>query len=101
MISPRLLQQLNAKFPTANFTKANIKSTLGISDWALASSKPSYSASDISNLSLSVDTAYDWDANDEIDSQSYGYSLTVGSKSFAMSAMTKTEVNAIISKYFA
>lgn len=55
----------------------------------------------ITDLSLSVDTAYDWDANDEIDSQSYGYSLTVGSKSFAMSAMTKTEVNAIISKYFA
>lgn len=100
-VSSNIQTQLNAKFPTANFTKANIKSTLGISDWALASSKPSYSASDISNLSLSVDTAYDWDANDEIDSQSYGYSLTVGSKSFAMSAMTKTEVNAIISKYFA
>lgn len=100
-VSSNIQTQLNAKFPTDNFTKANIKSTLGISDWALASSKPSYSASDISNLSLSVDTAYDWDANDEIDSQSYGYSLTVGSKSFAMSAMTKTEVNAIISKYFA
>lgn len=100
-VSSNIQTQLNAKFPTANFTKANIKSTLGISDWALASSKPSYSASDISNLSLSVDTAYDWDANDEIDSQSYGYSLTVGSKSFAMSAMTKTEVNEIISKYFA
>lgn len=54
----------------------------------------------ITDLSLSVDAAYDWDANDDIDAQSYGYNLTVGSKSFAMSAMTKTEVSAIISKYF-
>lgn len=99
-VSSNIQTQLNAKFPTANFTKANIKSTLGISDWALATSKPSYSASDISNLSLSVDTAYDWDTGDDIDAQNYGYSLTVGSKSFAMSAMTKTEVDAIISKYF-
>lgn len=99
-VTSNIQTQLNAKFPTANFTKANIKSTLGISDWALATSKPSYSASDISNLSLSVDTAYDWDTDDDIDAQNYGYSLTVGSKSFAMSAMTKTEVNAIISKYF-
>lgn len=29
-------------YNAANFTKANIKSTLGISDWALAASKPSY-----------------------------------------------------------
>lgn len=34
-------------FNNANFTKANIKSTLGISDWALASSKPSYAFSEI------------------------------------------------------
>lgn len=30
-----------------NFTKANIKSTLGISDWALATSKPSYTYTEI------------------------------------------------------
>ena len=30
-----------------NFTKANIKSTLGISDWALAKSKPSYTYTEI------------------------------------------------------
>lgn len=35
-------------YNAANFTQVNIKSTLGISDWALASSKPSYSYSDIS-----------------------------------------------------
>ncbi len=31
-----------------NFTKSNIKSTLGISDWALAESKPSYTYTEIS-----------------------------------------------------
>lgn len=35
-------------YNAANFTKTNIKSTLGISDWALASSKPSYSYTEIS-----------------------------------------------------
>ena len=34
-------------FNTASFTKDNIKSTLGISDWAMASSKPSYKTSEI------------------------------------------------------
>lgn len=35
-------------YNVANFTKANIKSTLGISDWALASSKPSYTTKEVS-----------------------------------------------------
>ena len=34
-------------FNTASFTKDNIKSTLGISDWAMASSKPPYKTSEI------------------------------------------------------
>ena len=34
-------------YNSASFTKANIKSTLGISDWALASTKPSYNFSEI------------------------------------------------------
>lgn len=34
-------------YNSANFTKATIKSTLGIADWALAASKPSYSFSEI------------------------------------------------------
>lgn len=34
-------------YDAANFTKANIKSTLGISDWALASSKPSYTTKEV------------------------------------------------------
>lgn len=36
-----------APYNAANFTKANIKSTLGISDWALASSKPSYTTKEV------------------------------------------------------
>lgn len=35
-------------FDAANFTKSKIKSTLGISDWALASVKPSYKFAEIS-----------------------------------------------------
>lgn len=34
-------------YNSANFTKTNIKTTLGISDWALASSKPSYTTSEV------------------------------------------------------
>ena len=34
-------------YNSASFTKANIKSTLGIADWALAASKPSYAWSEI------------------------------------------------------
>ena len=34
-------------FPATSFTKSNIKTTLGISDWALASTKPSYTFSEI------------------------------------------------------
>lgn len=34
-------------FLAANFTKANIKNTLGISDWALASVKPTYKTSEV------------------------------------------------------
>lgn len=36
-------------YNAANFTKANIKSTLGISDWALAGAKPSYAFSEITD----------------------------------------------------
>ena len=43
-------------YNSANFTKANIKSTLGISDWALASSKPTYTASEVGALSTSGGT---------------------------------------------
>ena len=38
------------------FTKANIKSTLGISDWALAATKPSYTAAEVGALSASGGT---------------------------------------------
>lgn len=41
-------------YNSANFTKANIKSTLGISDWALASAKPTYAYSEISGTPTSL-----------------------------------------------
>lgn len=49
-------------FNASNFTKANIKSTLGISDWALATSKPSYAYSEISGTpsSLPASDVYAW-----------------------------------------
>ena len=43
-------------YNAANFTKANIKTTLGISDWALASVKPTYRASEVGALGVN-DTA--------------------------------------------
>lgn len=39
-------------YNVASFTKANIKSTLGISDWALASAKPTYTASEVGALGV-------------------------------------------------
>lgn len=38
-------------FNSTSFTKATIKSTLGIADWALAASKPAYTASEVGALS--------------------------------------------------
>lgn len=49
---------LSVYFLASNFTKANIKSTLGISDWALASAKPTYTSSDVGALGVN-DTAAD------------------------------------------
>lgn len=47
-------------FNASNFTKSNIQSTLGISDWALASTKPSYTKSDVGlgNVSNMAATEY-------------------------------------------
>lgn len=49
-------------FLASNFTKSNIKSKLGISDWALASSKPTYTTSEVSegdNLYFTAQRAVD------------------------------------------
>jgi hypothetical protein len=43
-------------YNSANFTKAVIKATLGISDWALASAKPTYTASEVGALPKSGGT---------------------------------------------
>lgn len=61
---------LSVYFLASSFTKANIKSTLGISDWALASAKPTYKYSEISNTpdlsvyALNTDLAKKWTQND-------------------------------------
>lgn len=49
-------------YNAANFTKANIKSTLGISDWALASVKPSYAWTEIISRPTNV-SAFTNDSN--------------------------------------
>lgn len=59
-------------FDAANFTEAKVKSTLGISDWALASVKPSYKFSEITNKPTTLS----------------GYGIT--------DAYTKTETNSAI-----
>lgn len=41
-------------YNSANFTKVNIKNTLGISDWALASAKPSYAWTEITSRPTNV-----------------------------------------------
>lgn len=49
-----ILSVLGTKFDKDNFTKSNIKSTLGISDWALAESKPSYTYTEIGGTPTSL-----------------------------------------------
>ena len=49
-------QLVSTKLDSSYFTLTNIKSTLGISDWALASVKPTYTASEVGALGVK-DTA--------------------------------------------
>lgn len=50
-------QLVSTKLDSSYFTLTNIKSTLGISDWALASVKPSYTASEVGALRLNESSA--------------------------------------------
>lgn len=50
------IPDLSVYFRSSDFTKANIKSTLGISDWALAATKPSYTAAEVGALATSGGT---------------------------------------------
>ena len=61
-------------FNADNFTKTNIKSTLGISDWALEGVKPSYEFSEITNKPTTLG----------------GYGIT--------NAYTKTQVNSALAE---
>lgn len=61
---------------SSNFTKANIKSTLGISDWALAATKPSYTAAEVGALSTSGGTI---SGNLSISTNGWGNQLVLNS----------------------
>lgn len=54
-------------FNSDNFTKLNIKNTLGISDWALDSTKPTYYYSDIVNAPIMSDYATKLDLDGKVD----------------------------------
>ncbi len=54
-------------FSTADFTKLNIKNTLGISDWALALAKPTYYYSEIANAPIMSDYATKLDLDKKVD----------------------------------
>lgn len=51
-LNERVEQLALTKLDSSYFTQTNIQSTLGISDWALASVKPTYTASEVGALSL-------------------------------------------------
>ena len=73
-------------FDAAAFTKANIKSKLGISDWALASSKPSYSWSEIGSKPTTLAGYGITDAvryENEIDPTTTGVPAVMGYRSSA------------------
>lgn len=54
-----LAEILSTKFDKANFTKANIKDKLGIADWALSTTNPSYTKAEAINNFVSRTTAQD------------------------------------------
>ena len=62
-------------FDSNSFTKSNIKSTLGISDWALEASKPGYAFSDLTSHPTTIN----------------GYGIT--------DSYTSTEVNDLLKSY--
>lgn len=87
--SAMVIEALNyTPFNAANFTKANIKNTLGIADWALGSAKPTYSWSEIQ----SRPTALSQFSND------VGY-ITASAK--VSSAYSADESNKLLAQYLA
>lgn len=87
--SAMVIEALNyTPFNAVNFTKANIKNTLGIADWALGSTKPSYSWSEIQ----SRPTALSQFSND------VGY-ITASAK--VSSASSADESNKLLAQYLA
>lgn len=70
-------------YNAANFTKANIKSTLGISDWALTSVKPTYTASEVGALPKSGGTV---DGSLEVTSTIKGNSVIAATRKMRVNA---------------
>lgn len=87
--SVMVIEALNyTPFNAADFTKSNIKNTLGIADWALGSTKPSYSWSEVQ----SRPTALSQFSND------VGY-ITASAK--VSSAYSADESNKLLAQYLA
>lgn len=76
-------------FNSDNFTKLNIKNTLGISDWALAASKPTYYYSDIVNAPSMSNYATKLDLDGKVDK--------VAGKGLSTNDYTTTEKNKLAS----
>lgn len=74
-------------FNASNFTKSNIQSTLGISDWALASTKPSYTKSDVGLGNVSNLAATEYLTNLSSDTTN-AVSITIGGTSKNISVGT-------------
>lgn len=95
--SGKLIKPLGyTPFNAANFTKANIKSTLEISDWALAASKPSYAFSEITgtvtNAQLAGSIANDKLANSSVSIA--GTSVSLGGSITAATLKTNLSLGA-------
>lgn len=74
-------------YNSSNFTRVNIKSTLGISDWALAASKPTYTKSDVGldNVTNLAASGYLTDLSSNVTN---AVSITVGGTTKNISAST-------------
>ena len=76
----------------ADFSKTNIKSKLGISDWALASAKPSYSKSDVGLGNVTNLAAADY-FTELVSNATYPISITIGGqKKYIAASILRTSL---------
>lgn len=71
-------------FNSSGFSKANIQTTLGISDWALASTKPSYSFNEVGlgtgNITLNGSSSTFATVSGEVSDKTFYAPVTAGAK---------------------